>query len=345
MRSTRLQSTPIQLDLKASIMNPIEGATFLVTGGAGLVGSHIADQLLAAGAAKVRVLDNFLRGQEENLAAATATGRLELHRGDVRDAALVDRLTQGCDGVFHQAAMRITLCVERPRECLDSMVMGTLNVIEACLRHKTRKLVAASSVSVYGLADVFPIRETHPLYANRTLYGAAKVANEQMYRAFAEMNGLNYVAFRYFNVYGPRMDRTGAYTEVMIRWLYAAMDGQRPKIFGKGEQSMDFVHVHDIARANLAAWQGDSADEVFNVCTGRETTLLELWRIIQEVTGARDLEPEYQPARLVGPVGRRVGDPSKARDLLGFKTRVSLAEGMRSLYDWLKSAPRMEAPR
>ena len=177
-------------------MNPIEGATFLVTGGAGLVGSHIADQLLAAGAAKVRVLDNFLRGQEENLAAATATGRMELHRGDVRDAALVDRLTQGCDGVFHQAAMRITLCVERPRECLDSMVMGTLNVIESCLRHKTRKLVAASSVSVYGLADEFPIRETHPLYANRTLYGAAKVANEQMYRAFAEMNGLSYVAFR-----------------------------------------------------------------------------------------------------------------------------------------------------
>ncbi len=326
-------------------MNAIRGATFLITGGAGLVGSHLADQLLAAGAAKVRVLDNFLRGREENLAAAAATGRLELHRGDVRDADLVDRLTRGCDGVFHQAAMRITLCVERPRECLDSMVMGTLHVIESCLRHKVRKLIAASSVSVYGLAEEFPIRETHSLYANRTLYGAAKVANEQMYRAFAEMNGLPYVAFRYFNVYGPRMDRTGAYTEVMIRWLYAAMDGQRPKIFGRGEQSMDFVHVEDIARANLAAWERDVTDEVFNVCTGRETSLIELWRIIQEVTGARDLEPEYLPARTVGPVGRRVGDPSKAERLLGFKARIPLEEGMRSLSAWLKSAPRMEAPQ
>ena len=326
-------------------MNAIRGATFLITGGAGLVGSHLADQLLAAGAAKVRVLDNFLRGREENLAQAAATGRLELHRGDVCDAALVDRLTSGCDGVFHQAAMRITLCVERPRECLDSMVMGTLNVIESCLRHKVRRLIAASSVSVYGLAEEFPTRETHHLYANRTLYGAAKVANEQMYRAFAEMNDLRYVAFRYFNVYGPRMDRTGAYTEVMVRWLYAAMDGQRPKIFGRGEQSMDFVHVDDIARANLAAWESDVTDEVFNVCTGRESTLLELWRIIQEVADAKGIEPEYQPPRTVGPVGRRVGDPAKARDLLGFETRVSLEEGMRSLYEWLKSAPRMEVPR
>ncbi|MCC7518853.1 MAG: NAD-dependent epimerase/dehydratase family protein [Verrucomicrobiae bacterium] len=326
-------------------MNSVQGATFLVTGGAGLVGSYIVDHLLAGGAARVRVLDNFLRGREENLAQAAATGRLELHRGDVCDAALVDRLTSGCDGVFHQAAMRITLCVERPRECLDSMVMGTLNVIESCLRHKVRRLIAASSVSVYGLAEEFPTRETHHLYANRTLYGAAKVANEQMYRAFAEMNDLRYVAFRYFNVYGPRMDRTGAYTEVMVRWLYAAMDGQRPKIFGRGEQSMDFVHVDDIARANLAAWESDVTDEVFNVCTGRESTLLELWRIIQEVADAKGIEPEYQPPRTVGPVGRRVGDPAKARDLLGFETRVSLEEGMRSLYEWLKSAPRMEVPR
>ncbi|MDD2708048.1 MAG: NAD-dependent epimerase/dehydratase family protein [Verrucomicrobiae bacterium] len=318
----------------------MENGTFLITGGAGLVGSHIADQLLAAGAARIRVLDNFIRGREDNLASAMAAGKVELHRGDVRDRALVNRLTAGCDGVFHQAAMRITLCVERPRECLESMIMGTLNVIEACLEHKTRKLVAASSVSVYGLAEQFPIDESHHLYNNRTLYGAAKVANEQMYRAYHEMNKLPYVAFRYFNVYGPRMDRTGAYTEVMIRWLYAAMDRQQPLIFGKGEQSMDFVFIDDIARANLAAYQSDVADEVFNVCTGRETTLMELWRIVQNVTGAKDLEPRYEAPRTIGPVGRRVGDSSKAKRLLGFETRVDLETGMQRLYDWLRSVPR-----
>ncbi len=323
-------------------MNSIEGGTFFVTGGAGLVGSHIADQLLAGGAARVRVLDNFVRGREDNLAPALATGRLELHRGDVRDAALVDRLTEGCDGVFHQAAMRITLCSERPRECLDSMVMGALNVVESCLAHRVRRLVAASSVSVYGLAEEFPITERHHLYGNRTLYGAAKVANEQMYRAYHEMKKLPYVAFRYFNVYGPRMDRTGAYTEVMIRWLYAAMDGVRPKIFGQGEQSMDFVDVEDIARANLAAYVSGVEDEVFNVCTGREVSLLDLWRIIQKVTGATTLEPEYQPARIIGPVGRRVGDPTKARNMLNFETRVDLEHGIQRLHDWLRSVPRLK---
>ncbi len=322
-------------------MNPIQGQTFFITGGSGLVGSHIADHLLREGAARVRVLDNFVRGKDDNLAEAAATGKLEVHRGDVRDQVLVDRLTEGCAGVFHQAAMRITLCSERPRECLDSMVMGTLNIIESCLKHRVPRLIAASSVSVYGTADQFPISEDHHPYNNRTLYGGAKVATEQMYRAFHDMHKLPYVAFRYFNVYGPRMDRTGAYTEVMIRWLYAAMDGTRPKIFGKGEQSMDFVHVNDIARANIAAYQSNVVDEVFNVCTGKETTLLELWRIILKATKAHQIEPEYQEARTIGPVGRRVGDPSKARRLLGFETKTDLADGIPSLHAWLASTPRL----
>lgn len=323
-------------------MNSIEGKTFFVTGGAGLVGSHIADQLLASGAARVRALDNFVRGRNDNLSAAQATGKLDLHRGDVRDQALVEQLTEGCDGVFHQAAMRITLCSEHPRDCLDSMIMGTLNIIEACLKHRVKKLIAASSVSVYGTADEFPISETHHPYNNRTLYGGVKVANEQMYRAFHDMHGLSYAAFRYFNVYGPRMDRTGAYTEVIIRWLYAAMDGVPPKIYGKGEQSMDFVHVEDIARANLAAYQSDVEDEVFNVCTGRESTLIELWKIIQKVTGASRLEPTYEPPRNINPAGRRIGGTSKAKRLLGFETRIDLKSGIQDLHQWLRSVPRLQ---
>jgi len=324
-------------------MNPIQGKKFLVTGGAGLVGSHITDQLLAGGAARVRIMDNFLRGREDNLAEAMGSGRVELHRGDVRDEGFVDRLVVGCDGVFHQAAMRITLCSERPRECVDSMVVGTLNIIEACLRHRVTKLVAASSASVYGTPEKFPVAEDHHPYANRTLYGGIKVANEQMFRAFAEMHKLPYVALRYFNVYGPRMDRTGAYTEVMIRWLYAAMDGMPPVIHGKGEQAMDFVDIEDVARANVVAYQSQVQDEVFNVCTGRETTLLELWQMIQQIAGVPHLQPQYQPPRTIGPVGRRVGDPVKAKTLLGFEARVNLRTGLERLYQWLRSAPRLEA--
>lgn len=323
-------------------MNSIKGKTFFVTGGAGLVGSHIVDQLIEGGAEKVRVLDNFIRGREDNLATAMQSGKVELHRGDVTDLPLVEKLTEGCEGVFHQAAMRITLCSERPRQCLESMVMGTLNIIESVLKYKVKRLIAASSVSIYGLADTFPMAETHHPYNNRTLYGGAKMANEQMYRAFNDMHGLPYVAFRYFNVYGPRMDRTGAYTEVMIRWLYATMDKERPKIFGKGEQSMDFVYISDIARANIVAYQSDVVDEVFNVCTGRETTLMDLWKIVQKTTGVTDLEPEYLAPRTIGPVGRRVGDPTKARQKLNFETKVGLEEGMKNLYDWLRSVPRMK---
>src|SRR3954447_21749585 len=184
----------------------LRGSTVLITGGAGLIGSHIIDRLIDEGAGEIRVLDNLVRGRHANLAAAAARKDLRLINGDVRDPPTVSDAVAACDYVFHQAAIRITLCAEKPRDCMDVLVMGTFNVFEAAVAAKVRKVVYASSASVYGAADVFPTDECHHPYNNRTIYGAAKVMNEGIAASFNDMYGLNSVGLRYFNVYGPRMD-------------------------------------------------------------------------------------------------------------------------------------------
>lgn len=313
-------------------MNPIEGRKLFITGGAGFVGSTTADQLLEMGAAEVRVLDNFIRGSIRNLEDAQETGRLTLVEGDVRDADLVDSLTNGVDYVFHMAALRITRCAEAPREAVEVLVNGTSNVLESAVRHKVKKIVAASSASVYGDPSYLPMDEGHP-FNNRTLYGACKIANEQILRSYYEMFKLPYVAFRYFNIYGPRMDLDGVYTEVLVRWLDAIDAGLPPKIFGDGVQSMDFVHVEDVARANIAGLVSDVTDEVFNVGTGVETTLNELCRKLLKVTGS-SLKPEHHEARKVNNVRARRATTEKAESMLGFKANIDLEAGLKMLTAW-----------
>jgi UDP-glucose 4-epimerase len=231
----------------------LRGERVLVTGGAGTIGSHIVDQLVEAGAEEIVVLDNLVRGRRENLSQALPSGLVRMVQGDIRDRALVGRLTRGIDVVFHQAAIRITQCVEEPRLALEVLVDGTYNVVEAAAREGVRKVVAASSASIYGLAETFPTSENHHPYANDTLYGAAKTFNEGLLRSFHAMTGLDYVALRYFNVYGPRMDVHGLYTEVLVRWMQRIAEGLPPLIYGDGSQTMDFVHVEDIARAYILA--------------------------------------------------------------------------------------------
>jgi UDP-glucose 4-epimerase len=316
----------------------LEGATVLVTGGAGLIGSHIVDRLIDRGAGEIRVLDNLARGRRENLARALARRPITFLERDVRDRAAVERAVAGCDYVFHQAAIRITLCAEHPRECVEVLVTGTLNVFEAAAAAGVQKVVYASSASVYGAADVFPTDERHHPYNNRTLYGAAKLMNEGIARSFRDMSGLASVGLRYFNVYGPRMDVTGAYTEVFIRWLDCVGRGERPQIHGDGSATMDFIYVGDIARANILALESDREDDVYNVASGTETSLLGLWRSIQEVTGASHLAPVFHPPRKVNPVPRRLADTSRARDELGFVAEVSLEEGLRRLRAWYLEA-------
>jgi nucleoside-diphosphate-sugar epimerase len=316
----------------------VDGSTVLVTGGAGLIGSTIVDQLLDAGAREVRVLDNLVRGRMANLDAARRRRGFTFIEGDIRERSKVARAVAGCDYVFHQAALRITLCAEKPRDCLDVLAGGTFNVFEGAAAAGVRKVVYASSASVYGAAEVFPTREAHHPYDNRTLYGAAKLFNEGIARHFFDMNGLPSVGLRYFNVYGPRMDLTGAYTEVFIRWLDCAEEGRRPQIHGDGSATMDFVYVGDVARANLLAMASDRDDAVYNVASGTETSLLGLWEAIQRVTGRFDLEPEFHPPRKVNAVPRRLADTTRARRDLGFTTQVSLDDGLRELAAWREAA-------
>jgi UDP-glucose 4-epimerase len=313
-------------------MNPIQGKKILITGGAGFVGSTTADQLLEAGAAEVRVLDNFIRGNLRNLEHAKEIGEVVVIDGDIRDQGTVDNAMRGVDYVIHQAALRITRCAEAPREAVEVLIDGASNVLESAIRHKVKKIVAASSASVYGNPSYLPMDENHP-FNNRTLYGAGKIANEQMLRAYYEMFHLPYVAFRYFNIYGPRMDIDGVYTEVLIRWLDAIEAGQPPKIFGDGTQSMDFVFVEDVARINVMGLTSEVADEVFNVGTGVQTTLNELCHLLLQITGS-PLKPEYHEARKVNNVQARRAATEKAENLLGFKARVDLEAGLRSLIQW-----------
>ncbi|GLW23537.1 NAD-dependent epimerase [Microbispora amethystogenes] len=313
----------------------LTGSRCLVTGGAGTIGSAVADQLARAGAGEIVVLDNLVRGRRENL--AQAGGAVRLVEGDILDRDLVRNLTEGVDYVFHLAAIRITQCVEEPRLANDVLVNGTLNVVEAAVDAGVRKVVASSSASVYGLAEVFPTSENHHPYDNDTLYGAAKLYNEGMLRSFRATRGLDYVALRYFNVYGPRMDVHGLYTEVLIRWMERIAGGQPPLILGDGKQTMDFVYTEDIARANLAAAAADVSGEVFNIAGGTEISLTGLAEALLRVMGS-DLRPEYGPPRQVNNVTRRLADISRAVELLGWKPEIGLEEGLSRLVAWWREA-------
>lgn len=317
-----------------------------VTGGAGLIGSHIVDLLVEGQQAgtygQIVVFDNLTRGRLDNLAAASRDGDVSMVEGDVRDVEALARAMDGSDLVFHLAAIRITHCAEDTRLAMDVLGNGTFNVVDVAHRCGARRLVASSTASVYGLADEFPTPETQHPYNNRTLYGALKVFNEGLLRAYNDMYGLDYVALRYFNVYGPRMDVFGKYTEVMIRWMERILADQSPIIFGDGTQTMDFVYATDIARANILAAHATVSDDVFNIASGVETSLSDLARALCAAMGASQTA-EHADERSVNPVPRRLADVSRARDLLGFEAKVSLEEGLRELVDWWTSV-RVDRP-
>lgn len=317
----------------------LEGANILVTGGCGLIGSTTIDQLLASeNPARIVIFDNLVRGSMRNVESILKDPRVELVRGDIRDAGAVAAVTQGMDAVIHMAAIRITACAAEPREAMEVMCDGTYNVVEAAQKAGVRKVLAASSASVYGLASTFPTTEDHHPYNNRTWYGASKVMLEGLLRSFNDMYGLDYTAMRYFNVYGPRMDIHGKYTEVLVRWMQRIEEGTPPLILGDGTTSMDFIYIEDLARANVLALKADASDEVFNVASGVETDLNTLAATLMQVMGApAGMTPEYGPERKVNPVARRLADTSKARDLLGFEAQVDLEEGLRRLVAWWRA--------
>lgn len=315
-------------------MHNLDGSRILVIGGAGFTGSHIVDQLTETRAGEIVVLDDFVRGTRANLAEAVRDPRVQIVEGSITDLPLLRDLMAGTDYVFHLAALWLYECVHEPRSALEVNVVGTYNVVETAQQAGVTKVVYSSSASVYGDAMFTPMTEDHP-FNNRTMYGATKIAGEQFFRAFYEQHKSDYVGLRYMNIYGPRMDYRGTYVSVIMKVLDRIDAGERPIIFGDGSQAYDFVHVADVARANILALQADATDEFFNIGIGVKTTIRELVGLLLEITGS-DLEPEFRPGEQMF-VTQRVGSIDKAERLLGFRATIPLEEGLRSVVEWRRS--------
>jgi UDP-glucose 4-epimerase len=311
----------------------LAGEKIVVIGGAGFIGSHIVDQLLGESVGEIVIFDNFVRGTRANVAGAVAHPRVTVVEGSITDLPLLGSVVDGAAGVYHLAALWLFECVHQPRSAVEVNVVGTFNTVEACHRAGVRKIVYSSSASVYGDAVFTPMTEDHP-FNNRTMYGATKIAGEQFLRAFYEQHRLDYVGLRYMNVYGPRMDYRGAYVSVIMKVLDRIQQNLPPVIFGDGSQAYDFVHVTDVARANVLAMTSDRADVFYNVGMGLKTTINELVHDLLELTRS-PLQPEYRDEQMF--VTHRVGSTVKAADELGFVARVPLRDGLQSVIDWRRA--------
>lgn len=312
-------------------MPQIEGSTVAVIGGAGFIGSHIVDQLLDESVERVIVVDNFVRGMRGNLEHAALDPRAEVREGSILDLPFLERVMSESDYAFHLAALWLHECVHHPRDAVDVNALGTFNVIQAAQSANVGKVVYSSSASVYGDALSLPMTEEHP-FNNRTLYGATKIAGEQFFRAFNEQHGLDYVGLRYMNVYGPRMDYKGTYVSVIMKVLDRIEAGEAPLVFGDGSQAYDFVHVEDVARANVLALKSDATDVFLNVGMGVQTTINELVERLLALTGS-DLRPEYLPQEQMF-VTNRIGSTELAEELTGFRASIQLDDGLASVIEW-----------
>ncbi len=304
---------------------------FLITGGLGFVGTAIARRLLQEGAKKV-ILFDVDKPLPDLLANERGNARIEVVAGDIRNPDDVSRAVSGVDYVFHEAGLRVTRCAKEPRLAHEIMVDGTFNVVYACVEHRVKKLVHASSAIVYGEPVHLPLDEEHPAH-DLTLYGIFKIVNENLLRSFKKTQGLDFIALRYFNIYGPGMNISGPEVEVLIRWLDRMDEGVSPAVFGDGKQTLDYIFIDDVVEANWQALWSRESGEVFNVCTGRETSVLELLKLLSKIRNW-SLQPEFHESRSVNQVARRFGSPDKALKRLNFKARVSLEEGLRKLVTW-----------
>ena len=315
----------------------LTGKKVVLIGGAGLIGSHTADALLAEDVREVVIYDNFVRGRVESLASALADPRVRIFDigGDILQTDILEAALEGADGVFHFAALWLLQCHEFPRSAFDVNVRGTFNVMEACVKKGVRRLVHSSSASVYGDAVEEPMTEDHP-FNNKNFYGATKIAGEAMLRAFHHRYGLDYVGLRYMNVYGPRQDYHGAYIVVIMKMLDAIDRGESPTILGDGTEAFDFVAVEDCGLANVCAMKAEVTDRFYNVGTGTRTSLKELAELILEITGST--KPiAYAPRSQKTLVRNRIGSPVRASKEIGFTSRVALRDGLERLIAWRAS--------
>ena len=312
----------------------ITNKSIMLIGGAGLVGSHIVDELVNEPVKEIIVFDNFVRGKRDNLSEAVKSPKVRVIEGSMTDQNALRRAMEGVDGVFLLASLWLGECVNEPRSAWETNVMGTWNVVEACHDLGVKRVVYSSSASVYGNALVTPMTEDHP-FNNRTTYGATKIANEQMFRSIYEQHKLPYVGYRYMNIYGERMDYQGTYVSVIMKAMDNILAGKPPVIFGDGSQMYDFIYVKDVAKANVLGMKADCEDEFFNIGMGVGTTINELVDMLLELMGS-NLKPEYKP-QAQSFVTHRIGSTDKAKRLLGFKADTKLIDGLRQVVEWRMS--------
>ncbi len=302
----------------------------LVTGGAGFIGSHIAEALAARGAS-VRVIDNLSTGHLENIEAIGA--KVDFIRGDLADEATVRKVVEDVEIIFHEAALpSVPRSVANPRETHLACVDGTFNILLAAKENRVRRLIYAASSSAYGDQPTLPKVESmrpEPL----SPYAAAKLAGEYYCQVFTRSYNFETICLRYFNVFGPRQDPGSPYSGVVSRFIDFLMKGERPVIYGDGEQTRDFTYISNAVDANLLAAEADKGiGEVINIANGEQVTINELFRRLKEVTG-RDIEPEYKEAR-TGDILHSLADISRARELLGYAPKVGLATGLQATAEW-----------
>ncbi len=321
----------------------LSGRRVLVIGGAGLIGSHVTEELTRRDVAEILVYDNFTRGRTENMELALRDSRVKVFElgGDVLHTDVLNAAMRGVDCVFHLAALWLLHCQDYPRAAFEVNMRGTFNVLEACVSNSVRRMVYSSSASVYGDAIEEPMTEDHPLN-NTNFYGATKVAGEQMCRAFHQRYGLDYVGLRYMNVYGPRQDYRGAYIAVIMKMLDRLDRELPPVVHGDGSQAYDFVYVGDCARANVCAARAIATDAFYNVGTGVRTTVRDLAELLVDLTGSV-LPVQYEPGGLTF-VKNRVGSTDRAKRELAFEARVGLREGLTDLIAW-RAAHKEEVER
>ena len=314
----------------------ISGKRILVIGGAGLIGSHVVEELLKEDVQEVIVYDNFCRGTLENLEKALKDPRCHVFEigGDILQTDVLDAAMRGVDAVVHLSALWLLQCYEFPRAAFDVNIRGTFNVLEACVLSNVKRLVYSSSASVYGDAVGEPMSEDHP-YNNWTFYGATKIAGEHMLKAYHKRYGLKGVGLRYMNVYGPRQDYKGTYTAVIMKILDRIDKGFSPVVYGDGSQAYDFIYVGDAARANVCALKSTIPFGCYNVGRGIKTSIKELTELILKITNS-DLSIQYEPAGQTF-VTNRVGDATAAERDLAFRWSIDLKEGLPRLIEWRKS--------
>lgn len=322
-------------------MKKLTDSKILVIGGAGFIGSFVVKEILKYPVRKVFIFDNMTRGKQENIYDCLSDKRCEVfpYGGDIRDLDVLDHATKGIDYVFHLAAMWLLHCKDYPRTAFDVNIMGTFNVLEACVKNNVKKLIYSSSASVYGDAIEVPMTEGHP-FNNKNFYGATKIAGESMATAFNDRYGLEVVSLRYMNVYGPGQDQHAAYSGVVPVMLNKIEKGEKPVVNGDGSQAYDFIYVEDVARSNLSALESDITHGNYNVGTEIQTTIKELCDLILSLKKS-DLNVEYKPYSIDDSralVQNRIGSRKKAETDLGFKYKFSLKEGLKKLIEWRLSS-------